>query len=282
MYSCVLTAFSNKLISINQSLISRPSLISRVDSVPGVSDHQDVLASSLVKAGCKRPVRRKSYLWKQSDDTSIREAMTSFAQRFVIDYSMLTPVNKLWLVFKSKYRLIWSTSSVMKWDHLQLTSSTSSLFLFSPKSLTAQTPTIVLLENLCQIWIWLKSLLPVWLNCYEISKLMKPLVQTASCNISSSLQQMKQLRPYSSFSRPLCTVQQGAILTDWVAFKKGERANPANYRPISLTSVWCKLMEHILHSSSMKHLEHQNILSNRRHGFCKKRSCEWVPVDTDS
>ena len=34
-------------------------------------------------------------------------------------------------------------------------------------------------------------------------------------------------------------------------FKKGQHYDPANYRPISLTSVPCKILEHILVSTIM-------------------------------
>ena len=47
------------------------------------------------------------------------------------------------------------------------------------------------------------------------------------------------------------------------AFKKGERYKAENYRPISLTCICCKLMEHIITSNIMK-----------QHGFRKARSCE--------
>ena len=58
-------------------------------------------------------------------------------------------------------------------------------------------------------------------------------------------------------------------------FKKGDRSSPANYRPISLTSVCSKAMEHILHSQVMKHIEAHGILSDQQqHGFLKRRSCE--------
>ena len=36
----------------------------------------------------------------------------------------------------------------------------------------------------------------------------------------------------------------------------------------------CKIMEHILHSNIISHLESHNILSEFQHGFRKKRSCE--------
>ena len=57
-------------------------------------------------------------------------------------------------------------------------------------------------------------------------------------------------------------------------FKKGDRTAPANYRPISLTSICCKTLEHIVHSQVMNHLEQHKILSDQQHGFRKRRSCE--------
>ena len=57
-------------------------------------------------------------------------------------------------------------------------------------------------------------------------------------------------------------------------YKKGPRHEPANYRPVSLTCILCKLMEHIVVSNIMKHLERNNILSEFQHGFRSKRSCE--------
>jgi hypothetical protein len=52
----------------------------------------------------------------------------------------------------------------------------------------------------------------------------------------------------------------------------GDRGQPANYRPISLTSILCKTLEHTLHSTIITHLEHHNLLSDLQHGFRKKRS----------
>ena len=57
-------------------------------------------------------------------------------------------------------------------------------------------------------------------------------------------------------------------------FKKGEKHIPSNYRPVSLTSVVCKLLEHIFHNSVMKHFYRNPILTDHQHGFRAKQSCE--------
>ena len=63
-------------------------------------------------------------------------------------------------------------------------------------------------------------------------------------------------------------------------YKKGSRAEAANYRPILLTSVASKLLEHIIHSHVMKHLEKHNILTDSQHGFRAKRSTETQLIQT--
>ena len=57
-------------------------------------------------------------------------------------------------------------------------------------------------------------------------------------------------------------------------FKKGYKSDASNYRSISLTSVLCKLCEHILHSTIITHLANHKILSDAQHGFRKRRSCD--------
>ena len=56
-------------------------------------------------------------------------------------------------------------------------------------------------------------------------------------------------------------------------FKKGGKTKPENYRPVSLTSQPCKVMERIIREQITDHLETNNLLSVHQHGFRKKRSC---------
>ena len=69
------------------------------------------------------------------------------------------------------------------------------------------------------------------------------------------------------------TIWKGAFITS--LFKKVRSySKPSNYRPISLTPICCKIMEHIIHSTVMKHLDMHDILIDSQHGFRKSRSCE--------
>ena len=59
--------------------------------------------------------------------------------------------------------------------------------------------------------------------------------------------------------------------------KKGEHYKAANYRPVSLTSICSKLMQHVIASQLMGHLNTNSILYDLQHGFQDKSSCEtWL------
>jgi hypothetical protein len=68
------------------------------------------------------------------------------------------------------------------------------------------------------------------------------------------------------------------IATDWKnanivpTYKKGDRTTPANYRPVSITVVISKMLEHIIVFQIMDHLDSQNILRENQNGFWAKRS----------
>ncbi|CAH1259178.1 LETM1 [Branchiostoma lanceolatum] len=76
------------------------------------------------------------------------------------------------------------------------------------------------------------------------------------------------------------SLQERTVPDDWrhanVApiFKKGQRYDKANYRPISLTCICSKIMEHIVCSNLMKHAEHHNLFYKLQNGFRPGKSCE--------
>ncbi len=91
------------------------------------------------------------------------------------------------------------------------------------------------------------------------------------------------LKELSSTIAPILTViyhqsyNTGELPEDWrkanvvAVYKKGRKCEPSNYRPISLTFVCCKILEHIVASSVMHHAYDHNIL---QHGFQDRSSCE--------
>ena len=84
------------------------------------------------------------------------------------------------------------------------------------------------------------------------------------------------------------TLQQGCVPQDWKEaniapiYKKDDKHLASNYRPISLTCVCSKLMEHIVVHHLMDHLDRHNILTDLQHGFRRKRSCVTQLLTTTS
>ena len=56
-------------------------------------------------------------------------------------------------------------------------------------------------------------------------------------------------------------------------FKKGSRSTLTNYRPISLTSLPCKIFESILKEKIVEHLDTHRLLNDSQHGFISHKSC---------
>ena len=56
-------------------------------------------------------------------------------------------------------------------------------------------------------------------------------------------------------------------------FKKGSRNKPENDRPVSLTSVVCKLLETLIRDHMVEFLVKHNLINTSQHGFLKARSC---------
>ena len=97
------------------------------------------------------------------------------------------------------------------------------------------------------------------------------------------------------------SLQEGIVPLEWKGaniiplFKKGSRNKSVNYRPVSLTSVICKVLETIIRDHMMDFLKKHKLINPSQHGFLKARSCltnllcffeeitkwvdEWSPVD---
>ena len=75
-------------------------------------------------------------------------------------------------------------------------------------------------------------------------------------------------------------IDTGEIPKEWSLanicplLKKGDRSLARKYRPVSLTCIPCKLLEHIVCSNIMAHLDEHELLSDRQHAFRKWHSCE--------
>ena len=72
---------------------------------------------------------------------------------------------------------------------------------------------------------------------------------------------------------------EGQLPQDWKdgnitpMFKKGKRHILGNYRPLSLTSIPCKMLERVLRNAIMEHMESNHQLNDVQHGFVPERSC---------
>ena len=117
-----------------------------------------------------------------------------------------------------------------------------------------------------------------------IIKLLKNLNPRKACG-PDSIPNMFLKNYAEELSLPLQNIFQsslnsGDLPDDWkkanisCAFKKGDKHLPENYRPISLTSVCCKLLEHIVSHHIHDHFKRYNVLTDRNHGFRSGHSCE--------
>ena len=89
---------------------------------------------------------------------------------------------------------------------------------------------------------------------------------------------------HKELAKPLCilfkkSLESGKIPNEWkhaevtAIFKKGNKTDPGNYRPVSLTCICCKLLEQFVRDKIVEHMTDNNLYSNCQHGFRKKRSC---------
>ena len=87
----------------------------------------------------------------------------------------------------------------------------------------------------------------------------------------------------STVSRPLAilfnqSIKQKTVPKSWkeaqitAIFKKGKKCMAGNYRPVSLTSIVCKIMETLVRESIIKHMKINKLFTDRQYGFISGRS----------
>jgi len=87
----------------------------------------------------------------------------------------------------------------------------------------------------------------------------------------------------ANITSPLCRVynkslSEGVLPDDWKCayivpiFKKGNQQLSSQYRPVSLTSVICKILERIIRKQLMDYFINNNIFPKEQHGFLPKKS----------
>ena len=116
----------------------------------------------------------------------------------------------------------------------------------------------------------------------EVKKKLKALRTDKSCGPD-------EIHPYllkvlaDSMATPLTMIyntslQSGTVPAIWkegvitALFKKGSKSSPANYRPITLTSVICKILEKLIIEQLQKHLKSNHLEKKQQHGFTPKKS----------
>ena len=116
----------------------------------------------------------------------------------------------------------------------------------------------------------------------EVEKLLKNLPPRKASGLDGI--QPSVLRNLSAvLAKPLqiifqLSINQGVFPKAWLQagvvpiFKKGSRSDPANYRPVSLTSVLCKILEKIVVKHIIQHVKANNFYSKTQHGFTPQRS----------
>ena len=81
---------------------------------------------------------------------------------------------------------------------------------------------------------------------------------------------------FSLFSDSLST---GVIPAAWKEAhvtpicKSGDHQSPTSYRPISLTSIPCKILERLIKKAILTHLQRNELISDSQHGLLPGRSC---------
>ena len=75
------------------------------------------------------------------------------------------------------------------------------------------------------------------------------------------------------------SLNEGSIPQEWklanvtCIHKSGDKTSASNYRPISITSILCRMLERIIKTVLMDHCNDNHIFSDSQYGFRQRRGC---------
>jgi len=128
-----------------------------------------------------------------------------------------------------------------------------------------------------------KKMKDVWISTQDVKKRIEKMKQQSSPGLDGITPRL--LKETKDEIAPILakifrlSMDSGIVPEEWKQakvvpiFKKGTKTAPGNYRPVSLTSICCKLMEGIIRDQLVNHLQKNRLINNSQHGFMKNKSC---------
>ena len=247
----------------------------------------------------KRAVRKKKRLYKKAkrtNDTKHWKDFKVFRKQFktklaeahdnyvkdLLDTSLNEKPKRFWSYIKSRKRDHMGVPTLKQDENLITTNVDKANLLSENFQHVFTTEDLSNIPNMGDSNV--PNMSPINFNLNGILKLLKGLNVKKACG--PDLIPIRVMKYAAQEIAPVMEVifnqsfNSGILPDDWLTaniipiFKKGKKSDPRNYRPISLTSVSSKIMEHILYSQIMDHLDENSILVKFQHGFRSQHSCE--------
>ena len=116
----------------------------------------------------------------------------------------------------------------------------------------------------------------------EVEKLLKNILPNKSPGLDELhpriLKEMSEVISYPITEIYRRSLASGNLPSDWLQalitpiFKKGDRTDASNYRPVSLTSIICKILEKIIVLHIIKNVKVNHLNCKQQHGFTQGKS----------
>ncbi|KAL8615270.1 hypothetical protein ACOMHN_051762 [Nucella lapillus] len=273
---------------------SNPSLVKSSVSVPGISDHEMIVTDADTRPQLTTPLAKKCFQFHKAEWSSLRTDCDSIAESVKKQADSGSTMEDLWSTFKSSLLSAIDTHIPHKMKTRRpclpwINTSLKRMLRKKKRLLTRARKTNnwtsykfhqkeCRLKKTCahdipRIHIHPEGVLKLlWdINPNKApgpDKIPNLVLKKCAPNLAPA---MTTLFQYSLDTGDLPSDWRNANIT--CVYKKGDKHAAENYRPISLTSVISKLLEHIICRNILTHLEKHDILTNLNHGFRSGYSC---------